>query len=341
MLWVLCSATAAADESASAWRLLWQAPSECPSETWFRGRVDGALGSPAPETLAVDVEIVRGEAHYTLSLHTSGLGADGQRTLEGARCDELSDAAAAIVAISFPTPDAAPSQSPVALPTPEASASNSRVPEPPTRATPKLNSVSKRQRPAAAPAAPSAQSRAAAHALAVGLGVYMRWQQQVLPAAAFEFGVNSQLRMGSVLLGLGVGFASAGDSGLLSSRVDFVRYSASGRAGFVMPIAQRFELAALGTIDAALLSAARNSSESALNSTLAVGLGPALFWRPLPAWSVSTELGVAVSPRRATLHLAGADSDSEMSAAGGGTAQTIWTSSLLSGWAGLGVSLVF
>jgi hypothetical protein len=86
-------------------QLTWQAPQACPSrDTWLsslRARVDPAAWQQAAPKLRVTVRIELADNRYALQLDTVLDGAVGQRRLEGARCAELVEASALIVALAI------------------------------------------------------------------------------------------------------------------------------------------------------------------------------------------------------------------------------------------------
>lgn len=102
--------------------LEWTAPAGCPSEDDARGRIAAALGEVDAPTLRAQASITQTEdGMFALALT---LGRDGEppgtRTLEGASCAEVADAAVLVIAIAI-DPNAA-----AALLEPEPT-----VPEPP------------------------------------------------------------------------------------------------------------------------------------------------------------------------------------------------------------------
>jgi hypothetical protein len=85
--------------------LTWQAPEGCPPrETWLsslRSRVDDAAWNEAAPKLRASVRIDTTETGYALQLDTELDGATGQRRIEAARCEELVEASALIVAFAI------------------------------------------------------------------------------------------------------------------------------------------------------------------------------------------------------------------------------------------------
>jgi hypothetical protein len=106
MIWVASAAVTRAQEPA----LTWQAPEGCPARgAWLsslRSRVDDAAWNEAAPKLRASVRIDTTETGYVLQLDTELDGAPGQRRLEAARCEELVEASALIVAFAI-DPEAA------------------------------------------------------------------------------------------------------------------------------------------------------------------------------------------------------------------------------------------
>jgi hypothetical protein len=87
--------------------LRWSTPpsdTSCPDLAWARARIETQLGQSITRDVTrgvnADVAIVGSAKGFTLSLRTTWNDEIGARTLEGARCTELSDAAILIVALS-------------------------------------------------------------------------------------------------------------------------------------------------------------------------------------------------------------------------------------------------
>jgi hypothetical protein len=87
--------------------LRWSTPpgdTTCPDLAWAHARVEAQLGQPIARDVArgvnADVAIASSEKGFSLSLRTAWNGETGARTLDGARCTELSDAAILIIALS-------------------------------------------------------------------------------------------------------------------------------------------------------------------------------------------------------------------------------------------------
>jgi hypothetical protein len=87
--------------------LHWSAPSTgagCPDRAWALDRIAAQLGrSPradAARGVQARVEIATAGSGFVLSLHTTWNGETGQRTLQGAHCSELGEAAILIIGLS-------------------------------------------------------------------------------------------------------------------------------------------------------------------------------------------------------------------------------------------------
>jgi len=103
-------APAARAEPSSDAALIWQAPDSCPDSREVRARIERRLGAPVERVVrgvAVDVAIQRDgrEARYVARIDLRGLrGKNGRadaaeiRELTSARCDELTDAVAVVIA---------------------------------------------------------------------------------------------------------------------------------------------------------------------------------------------------------------------------------------------------
>ena len=77
---------------------VWEAPASCPNGEDMRARIERRLGSPL-EIHGVEVAITRSGTAFVAHVDTRGVTMANQiRTLTSARCDELADAVAVIVA---------------------------------------------------------------------------------------------------------------------------------------------------------------------------------------------------------------------------------------------------
>lgn len=137
----------APDGDVTGLTLHWDAPAECPEEAHVRDRVGALLGpdAAAADGVVVDGAVSKHGAAYRLTLRVAARGEEGERTLEGATCDEVADAAAFIVAIAIdpdavvmpPAPENGDPTSPEVLPEPAGSGAGTTpetpaaVPEPP------------------------------------------------------------------------------------------------------------------------------------------------------------------------------------------------------------------
>src|SRR5262245_34579342 len=82
--------------------LMWGAPAECPDANWATQRVASHLGrdlaKDARATLHADAQIVSDPESYHLTLRTLRGNDAGERLLTDARCDDLAEAAALMIA---------------------------------------------------------------------------------------------------------------------------------------------------------------------------------------------------------------------------------------------------
>lgn len=90
---VLAGGTAAAD-------VTWTAPAGCPSTVEVRARIEHRLGELSIDDVgAIEVVVTRHAGRFTAAIDTRAISIAGNgRTLTAARCDELADAVALIVA---------------------------------------------------------------------------------------------------------------------------------------------------------------------------------------------------------------------------------------------------
>ena len=103
--------------------LTWPKIAGCPSQAQTLRRVEEQLGRPlsdVTDALQATVEIRRSALGYTLSLQTVHRQARGERTFQGARCEEVTDAAVLVLALSLGQAEqvraAAPPQQPEPTP---------------------------------------------------------------------------------------------------------------------------------------------------------------------------------------------------------------------------------
>lgn len=104
---VVCALLAATPAGASAQEaaassavVRWQAPAGCPDEASVRARVDARLAKPLGEGDAIDATVTVVRARRTLRAQVSVWtpAVDVERSLVAARCDELADAVAVVLA---------------------------------------------------------------------------------------------------------------------------------------------------------------------------------------------------------------------------------------------------
>lgn len=116
---VLLAGLLAAAPARAQLELRWDAPVECPTGGDVRAEVTRLLGGPMPEGLSLRAE---GEARrtddgWTMRLHTSMDGEDGEREVASARCEELGEAAALILALMIDPAAVADNEPPEPIPT--------------------------------------------------------------------------------------------------------------------------------------------------------------------------------------------------------------------------------
>jgi hypothetical protein len=153
--------------------LTWSAEPPCPDRAWVTQRITERLGSTttarAGEPLRAEASVTRGDAQgFVLQLHTERGDSAADRAIEGARCDELAEAAVLIIALMLEQdrPPPAPTE-----PAPVAS-------EPPATTI------------RAAPAAPPAQARP------VPTSFFVRADLVVERGYTSSFGLAPQLAAG-------------------------------------------------------------------------------------------------------------------------------------------------
>jgi hypothetical protein len=98
VVWVVLAASGAV---ASADRgFVWAAPEPCPDAAQVRARIERRLGLPVDENVhGIEVEIGRQAGGFVARIDARGVTLANQiRTLTSARCDELADAVAVVVA---------------------------------------------------------------------------------------------------------------------------------------------------------------------------------------------------------------------------------------------------
>ncbi len=98
---MVCVALAASGAEARAERgFVWAAPEPCPDAADMRARIERRLGMPVDGSVhGIEVEIGREGSGFIARIDTRGVTLGNQiRTLTSARCDELADAVAVVVA---------------------------------------------------------------------------------------------------------------------------------------------------------------------------------------------------------------------------------------------------
>src|SRR5262245_48356488 len=96
--------TATALAQPPSFSLTWQAPAECPDQTYVRGEVEQLLAGGEPRPVHVDARarIERAnERDWRVWLTTTRDGITGERTVESDSCRSLADATALIVALAI------------------------------------------------------------------------------------------------------------------------------------------------------------------------------------------------------------------------------------------------
>lgn len=93
---------AAEDSGASALAIEWRAPSECPDAGSLRGGVERLFGGAIPATeLSVRAELSAEAQEYALVLETTAEGHHGVKRLHDLSCEELTRAAAVLIALAI------------------------------------------------------------------------------------------------------------------------------------------------------------------------------------------------------------------------------------------------
>ena len=209
--------TAAGAEPLDQLTLDWSAPPGCPDSAAVRSRVESLLGASVEAKLRHSIlvrgRVVQGEQGARVDLGTSEEGVQGERTIEGATCEEVGSAAALVIALSI-DPDAVRAHSPnvgVAsfAPPPVDAAPGDAPPMPPTLATSPPASV-----PAPALTHPS-ETIPAGTSNAMGL---------VDARAELDVGALPHPSLG---LGLGTGFATGRVRGELDVRYFLPRFASA------------------------------------------------------------------------------------------------------------------
>lgn len=98
MVWALLAASGAVASADNGF--VWAAPESCPDAADVRARIEQRLGMSVDGTVhGIEVAIAREAGAFVARIDTRGVTlADGSRTLTSARCDELADAVAVVVA---------------------------------------------------------------------------------------------------------------------------------------------------------------------------------------------------------------------------------------------------
>jgi len=140
----LFSARARADAELE---IAWSAPPACPDQPWALARVAAqlgrAIGASATDTLSARVEIEKQGSGFRMRVITARDGAQGERILENAKCEELAEAATLMIALTVDPnavlgTEAPPPASPAAV-TPATDSEKPPILQPKTRVDPKRN----------------------------------------------------------------------------------------------------------------------------------------------------------------------------------------------------------
>ncbi|HSN27106.1 MAG TPA: hypothetical protein VLT45_12495 [Kofleriaceae bacterium] len=92
LLLVVCATSAAADPA-------WKAPATCPDAASVRERIEARLGRTLDDADDVSIDVARSGRRYVAHVDLGAMTvANDVRTVSSARCDELADAVAVIVA---------------------------------------------------------------------------------------------------------------------------------------------------------------------------------------------------------------------------------------------------
>lgn len=146
-LLALCFAPCAPAFAEPLLSLSWRSPDECPNERWASQQISQQLGRDlATESSApfrAEVQIARVADLYRLTLRTSRGDSHGERTLEDAQCQPLSEAAALMIALAI---DADVGQAPV-TPAPEVGVLPAKDGETPPGLKPEQNAPTKAEEP--------------------------------------------------------------------------------------------------------------------------------------------------------------------------------------------------
>lgn len=97
-------ASPAAWAQASSLSLTWQAPEECPDETFVRAEIDRLLAEGPPPTAQIEAHAVvsrTSEGRWRVHIATVRDGVAGERSIEAASCRPLAEATALIVVLAI------------------------------------------------------------------------------------------------------------------------------------------------------------------------------------------------------------------------------------------------
>lgn len=310
--WLVTLAAIAATSvvRAQAVELEWSAPRECPSRNVVLDALPERVRAVA---LRARAEVVRGAGEYRLTLQLESRSGVAHRTLRHARCAELAEAAAVLIALALEN---------------EASAA---APAAPASAGPAAPAAPEPSQPAASPAVPPAEQQPASVATPPNSDIDysevaglpeapdkpadFEWQLQLSASARADlgtfpaqpaWGVQGQLAARFARLYLALGASYWFPSEQSSASYPGARVSGSGvfsdlSIGFdatTQPVLLTPQLnVELGRLDAEALGIAGPEH----NSTLWIAFGPcvSVAVNVLRDWTVGLELGGLVTAYRA------------------------------------------
>jgi hypothetical protein len=251
---------------ARAVALSWDAPEGCPSAADVQDEVTRIVGEHERRQVTIRAQARQNERGWTLELHTRAGDEEGERTVQGATCEEVAKAAVVIIALSI-DPDvmgAVQPPPPPTLPLPS--------PEPPPR-----------------PPTPPPET-AAWHAVVLsGAGVSFATPPGATP---FVWAAGG-LRMGRIAGHAGVMMAAETSESaplLPSAGGSFWLISAFGR-GCLAPLLGRLEVWGCGGLEIDRL-AARGYGVTRPGSGSDIWFAPAIGVEP--GWAVASSLRVAL-----------------------------------------------
>jgi hypothetical protein len=197
----ISAASAAFGASRVAAALEWTAPAECPPVAELRSRVEAVVGRALAESLNANARVTRSsEGRYAADVQVRVSGREGERHLEESDCRVLTDAAAAVLAMSLmpEAPAPSPESPPLLSPPPAESAPPPPAPPAPPRFA--LGSLATAGYGTLPSVAAGAGLEAAFYPLA-RLRIeasFVRWLAQSSSASGQDFGGRFQLTTGDL-----------------------------------------------------------------------------------------------------------------------------------------------